>query len=1502
VVLRRLLRPAGRAVDAAAALAGTAAGLALGSATLTAGLAAGTARAGARAVRATTRTSSEIVTDSARVAAAAGAETARLAGFVLRGADPSTTGGPDRIETAARAMFDPDPAPQRPRVWSDGGHAHVEFAAPDGADGSQVGASLRRRLERLDGVDRAAVNDVVGRVLVAFDRRRVGVDDVVGVVAAAARAGGGRQVHRRREEHPADLEPLLEAVASLLVNGTAAGAAYVGRMLPVPRLTRHATAVLTLVDSRPQLRRALTARLGPLGADLVLVELNALLHVLTQSPTVPAINAVAAAQRVVEVAARRAVWQRREPQLCRPEFERADAPAPPPAPRPVPLPPGPVESYLDRLAPGTLAGAAGLLALTWQPSRSADLLKGLSPKAALLGREAFASVLDLLLCRRGVLPMDGSAYRRLDRVGAVVLDGDVLCTGPPVVVEAGADVGVGAEGWDDDHVGVAATRLLDGSGGDGLQLAGLPPDAPGGRRYRVLDRGVAVGTVTVAPELDPLAEPLLDAARTAGHRVVLTDHVGVRDLVALADEVAPPGETLAESVRRLQADGHGVLAVSARDGPGLLAADVGVAPTRPDRPPAWGADLVTGAGLGESCRIVAATATARALSRRVVNTGLTGNALGALLAAVGSPRYGQRSATTPGKTATAVTMVIGTWTALRLDAQPLPPPSRHTAWHAMEPEQVLRRLAEAPPEPADRRPSPLRRFAALPGVALPARYVRTVAAELADPLTPVLGTGAAATALLGEATDAVLVGGVTVANALLSGLQQLRAETAIESLLQEQALVAHRETEGGREDVSAARLRAGDVLLLGPGDVVPADARLLGALDLEVDESVLTGESLAVAKAVPATPGAELADRTCMVFEGTTVVAGTGRAVVVAVGRDTQAGRAAAAAAGAAPPPGVQARLAELTRAVLPLTLAGGAAVTALGVLWRRPLRDAVVSGVAVAVAAVPEGLPLVATVAQLAAARRLTRRGVVVRSARVLEALGRVDTLCFDKTGTLTENRLRVARLVPLAADVDDDELLRLAVTAAGRGDERAHETDRAVAEAAAERGVALAEEPDAELGFTAGRGFSATARAGRLVVKGAPEVVLARCADTGRAAETVRGLAADGLRVLAVADRDLPDDVPGDLDAAACGLTPRGLVALADTVRPAAAGTVARLRAAGVRVLVVTGDHPQTAAAIAAQAGVPDADRVVTGARFARASDAERTRLVREAAVFARVSPEQKVSIVGALRRAGATLAMTGDGVNDAAAIRLADVGIGVPGPESPAARRSADLVLTDPDLGRLVDAIGEGRAMWSRVRDAVSVLVGGNAGEVAFTVLGAALGGRSPLGTRQLLLVNLLTDMFPALAMAVAAPRHPPAYGGTGVDGPLAGHPQEPELLAGPQHDFRAAVRRMMVVRGTATAAGATGAWVVGRISGTRRRAGTMGLAALITTQLGQTAWAGRRSPLVLVTAAASGAALAAVVQTPGVNRFFGCTALDPLAWLVVLGWAAAATAGAELVPRA
>ncbi|WP_255362182.1 cation-translocating P-type ATPase [Blastococcus aurantiacus] len=738
-------------------------------------------------------------------------------------------------------------------------------------------------------------------------------------------------------------------------------------------------------------------------------------------------------------------------------------------------------------------------------------------------------------------------------------------------------------------------------------------------------------------------------------------------------------------------------------------------------------------------------------------------------------------------------------------------------------------------------------------------------------------------------------------NAFVSGLQRLRAETALEQLLLEQDRTARREVGNGRtEEIPATELRVGDVVQVGSGDLVAADARLLEAEDLEVDESGLTGESLSVGKSVAATPGAVVADRTCMLFDGTTVVAGTGRAVVVAVGQSTQAGRATRAAGGAAPPAGVQARLAELTSAVLPLTLAGGGAVTLLGVLWGRPLREAVAAGVAIAVAAVPEGLPLVATVAQQAAARRLSGRGAVVRSARVLEALGRVDTVCFDKTGTLTENRLRVARLVPLGSgsgdEGTDDDQLRLAAAGMGDGDGEAHETDRAVLDAA---GDAHDGPPDASLPFAAGRGFSAGVRNGRLVVKGAPEVVARRCADAPDLRERIQELAAEGLRVLAVADRAV-DGVPDDLDEAARGLTLRGLVGLADTLRESSVRAVEQLRAAGVRVVVATGDHPETAAAIAAQAGIPDADRVVTGTQLARASESERARLVADHAVFARLSPEQKVLLVGALRRAGATLAMTGDGVNDAAAIRLADVGVGVEGAESPAARTAADLVLTDSDLTRLVDAIAEGRAMWSRVRDAVSILVGGNAGEVAFTVLGTAVGGRAPVGTRQLLLVNLLTDMFPALAVAVAAPR---SANGTGDDdGPLAGHPLAAVLLAGPHSGFTREVRRMVLVRGAATASGATAAWVAGRVTGPlfRGRASTMGLAALIATQLVQTAWSGRHSPLVLGTVAGSFAVLLGIVQTPGLSRFFGCTPLDPVSWAVVLGCAVAGAAGAEVVP--
>ena len=319
-----------------------------------------------------------------------------------------------------------------------------------------------------------------------------------------------------------------------------------------------------------------------------------------------------------------------------------------------------------------------------------------------------------------------------------------------------------------------------------------------------------------------------------------------------------------------------------------------------------------------------------------------------------------------------------------------------------------------------------------------------------------------------------------------------------------------------------------------------------------------------------------------------------------------------------------------------------------------------------------------------------------------------------------------------------------------------------------------------------------------------------------------------------------------------------------------------------AGIRPVMVTGDHPTTATAIARQVGLPT-DHVTTGAELEGMTDKERVERASETTIFARVSPEQKVRIVEALRDAGRVVAMTGDGTNDAAAIRLADVGIGVGADRSSSARSSADLVLAEPDLPRIHDALVEGRQMWHRMREAVSILVGGNAGEVGFMMLGTAVGGRAPINVRQMLVVNLLTDMFPALAVAVA-------------------HSHSPEEAAAPVGStLGAPLARAVAIRGTTTTLGATLAWTIGRYTGRGRRADTIGLAALVGTQLGQTLLIGWRSPLVVFTTLASVGVLFALVETPGVSQLFGCTPIGPFAWMIVVGSSAVGTGAAALATR-
>ncbi|WP_192809891.1 cation-translocating P-type ATPase [Actinomadura rudentiformis] len=1412
----------------------------------------------------------------------------------------------------------------RRRVWSRNGRAYIELRGR-----SQHTDELRRALasavRHLKGVRWAEVNAVTGELLCAFDEGGVTIERLIDTIESVEEAHDIPDETFPMDAHPADQAPITAEAIALASDCAAFALATTGKFVRLPKLPRGARLALTWMDNQPRLREQLETRIGPHGTDLVLAAGNAAMHGLTQEPAALAVDAVNRVIQLSELTTRRATWCDFEEELC-----SAGLPveAPQRQERPCPLPDGPIETCGDRAAMGALAGAGAVLALTRVPATAADVALAMVPRAARLGRAGFAATLDREFSRRGVVALDGSGYRRLDRVSAVIIDSPVLCQDSLEILEAD-----GPEVWR------AATRLLgsdpgltgepDADGRRFKRVKGKGRTPPGGTRLRVVEEdGTALGEVLVGPGLDPLAEALPSAVRDSGARVLLTEHASTAEFAPLVDDVLGAGVPLSEHVRELQRDdGHGVLVVTTCDDDAALAADVGIGVRRPGERACWGADLICTGGLDQVWRLLSAVGAAHEASRRSVRLAVGGSSLGTLLVVTG------RRATSPldlapVHSAAVMAMVGGVVSARRLAARRPPDPLPRVPWHALDPEQAAERAFRLRPDedavPRKRTRHPSRPVRAVTEVA------QAVGHELRDPLTPVLVLGAAASAVVGSGVDAALVGGVMTGNALISGVQRARAEHVLRGLLLGQRAPARRVRRGEGEEgtapelqaqqgwapydsIPAAELRLGDVIAIGPSDVVPADARLLAVDDLEVDEATLTGESQPVTKTLEAVPGADLAERSCMLYEDTTVLAGRAYAVVVATGAATQAGRAAALAGRGAAPSGVQAQLNELTRVSLPVTGISGALVSALSLLRGVPVRQAVESGVAVAVAAVPEGLPLVATVAQLAAARRLTRRNVLVRSSRTLGTMGRVDTLCFDKTGTLTEGRLRVTRISSAtSADEAGDRLARRLLTAALRacpqpenGDVR-HATDRAVLEAAESK---LGEDSQWELlhetPFEPSRGYAAaTGRAkGKpyVAVKGAPEVVLPRC-DQILSGNTVRSmtgerrdqahaverrLASRGLRVLAVAEARPSEDelADGEKLGETFDLVLVGFLGIADTPRADAGEAISTLSEAGIRVAMITGDHPDTAQAVAADLGIPDPGNVLTGAELDRLSDRERSARITETAVFARVSPEHKVRIVQALQKAGRTVAMTGDGANDAAAIRLADVGIGLTAGDSRAAQSAADLILRGGDLPGIVAALMEGRTLWESVRNAVSILVGGNAGEIAFTVYGTALGGRAPLTTRQLLLVNTLTDMMPALAVALA----PPNGDGYG-ERPARGGP-----LGDPMNEA-------IAVRGVVTAVGAILAWQGGRFTGRRARAGTMGLAALVMTQLAQTLQTGWRSPAVLATCAASVLVLAAVIETPGVSRFFGCVPLGPIAWSQVIVSAGAAMGVSAFAPQA
>ncbi|MGN6338832.1 HAD-IC family P-type ATPase [Mycobacterium sp.] len=1491
--------------------------------------------------------------------------------------------------------------------------------------------AVEEPVRRIPGVAKAHVEGSLGRLVVELsDDDDAVLDEVRETVASIASditwSKSEPQLPSAPFADPGNPLAILVPLTAAAMDVVAMGAAVTGWVTRLPAAPQTTRAAAALINHQPRMVAILEARLGRVGTDIALAATTAAAHGLTQSFGTPLLDLTQRTLQISEASAHRRVWRERESQLASPD--RPQAPVVPvisSAKSEVPRHSwaaaaageashvvvggtidaamdkakgsmaGTVESYVDSAANGSLIAAVSALVAGGGTEDAAAAIEAGVPRAAHMGRQAFAAILGRGLANSGQLVLDPGALRRLDRVKVVVIDGAALRGDHRAVLRVRGD----APGWDDDRVYEVADALLHGEEApepdpDELPATGArlkwvrsqgPSATPaqGRESADLMVDGECVGSVDVGWEVDPYAIPLFQTANRTGARVVLRHVAGTEDLTASVGTTHPPGPPLLNVVRELRADRGPVLLITAlhRDFAStdtlaaLAIADVGVALDDPRAATPWTADIITGTDLADAVRILSAIPVARSASESAVHLAQGGTTLAGLLLVTGEEEAGGTSPVSfrrwlnPVNAAAATALLTGTFSATRVLRLPDPTPQPLTAWHALDPEIVYSRLAGgARPLAVETESSWRRRLddlsysPALEPLRKPlhnvARLASATRTELADPLTPILAVGAAASAIVGSNIDALLVAGVMTVNAITGGAQRLRAEAAAAELFAEQdqlvrrvvvpaVATTRRRLEAARHatrtvTVSAKSLRPGDVIDLAAPEVIPADARLLVAEDLEVDESLLTGESLPVDKQVDPVAVND-PDRASMLFEGSTIVAGHARAIVVATGVGTAAHRAISAVANVETSAGIQARLRELTSKVLPLTLAGGATVSALALLRHATLRQAVADGVAIAVAAVPEGLPLVATLSQLSAAQRLTARGALVRAPRTIEALGRVDTICFDKTGTLTENRLRVVCAVP--ADVDPHDpfpkltdpesarLLRAAARASAQpqeGQGHAHATDEAILTAASSlNGHTDSDwEMVAEVPFESSRGFAAAigteghdnghpADAPVLVIKGAPEVILPRCkfadpdADLKRAEAVVHGLAEQGLRVLAVAQRawkhetDDEDTDADAVDSAAKNLELLGYIGLADTARASARPLIEALLDAGRDVVLITGDHPVTARAIARQLGLPEDAQVVTGAELAGLDEDACARLVADVQVFARVSPEQKVQIVAALQRCGHVTAMVGDGANDAAAIRMADVGIGVSGRGSSAARGAADIVLTDEDLGVLMDALVEGRSMWAGVRDAVTILVGGNVGEVLFTIIGTAFGqGRAPVGTRQLLLVNLLTDMFPALAVAVTSQYVEPdeAEYESAEAAEEARRLHRRAVLTGPTPSLDAPLMRQIVTRGAVTAAGATTAWAIGRWTpGTERRTATMGLTALVTTQLAQTLLTRRHSPLVVATALGSAGVLVGIVQTPVLSQFFGCTPLGPVAWSGVLGSTAGATAISALAPN-
>ncbi|MBH2018790.1 MAG: HAD-IC family P-type ATPase [Burkholderiales bacterium] len=724
------------------------------------------------------------------------------------------------------------------------------------------------------------------------------------------------------------------------------------------------------------------------------------------------------------------------------------------------------------------------------------------------------------------------------------------------------------------------------------------------------------------------------------------------------------------------------------------------------------------------------------------------------------------------------------------NAAPLAPP-----WHALPAEQVLARLASdaasglSAAEVARRRvqdganalPEPPRRST-----------LAIIARQFKSPLIYILFAAAVLAVALAHYGDAVVILLVVLANALIGAFQEGRAERSMASLRQLSALHV-RVLRGGHEmSVEARELVAGDMLLLAAGDAIGADARLVEQAQLQVAEAALTGESVPVSKALAALPEATgLADRRNMVFSGTYATAGRARAVVVAIGSQTEVGRIAGLTETATEPrTPLEQRIEQFGRWLVAAALGLFVAVVALGVFRDLPLADVLMVAISQMVSMVPEGLPVAMTIALAVGMQRMAARGAIIRRLSAVETLGSTTVICTDKTGTLTRNEMTVSQLwlpggitvavsgigyapegrfsadhagtLPLlqAAALCNDAQLLPPGEARAQWSVLGDPTEGALIVLAAKAGVDLEKltrdaPREAELPFDADTKMMATRHRfadapRRVFIKGAPEALLCLCAAGDAAMVQAARVAAEAmagraLRVLAFA---VVEDDPLDTGAGFCALAGRarllGLVGQTDPPREEVKAAVSKCRAAGIRPVMVTGDHKLTGLAIARALGIArEGDRAVDGAELECMGEADLRNDLDRIAVFARVHPAQKLRIVEALQARGEVVAMTGDGVNDAPALARADVGIAMGITGTDVAKSAARIVITDDNFSTIVGAVEQGRVVYGNLKKVILYLFATSIDEVVLLLL-ALLGGYPlPLVAVQILWINIVTE---------------------------------------------------------------------------------------------------------------------------------------------------------------